>query len=133
MKIVQVVVVESEVANSFTSYNDLPIKSNTNCNILGKELIVRLTDCKTLKKECEFGFHFRGAESFNYLKNFQNLIKMLLDKVKNQSSVNKLMQVLFESMNLCRLVSYSVPIDDIDKEGINKMHEYGTLLLQKHQ
>ena len=48
-----------------------------NSNYLVKMLIAWFNDNKESKKERQFGFLFRGKESYNYLKGFPQLFDML--------------------------------------------------------
>ena len=80
MKILKIVLSQSNLPLSIKSFNELAddnlfvvfikfIKSDMNCNFLGKRLISCFNENKEAKKEREFGFRFRGKESFNYLQN----------------------------------------------------------------
>lgn len=72
------------------------------------------------KKERDFGFRFRGKESFNYLRYFPVLIQMLMDKV-NKKAFYRLSQIFSQSISLRKLVSYSVRIIDVSGKEIEEM------------
>ena len=135
MKILKIVLVQSTFPSNLKSFSDLSddnllcifisfIKKNMNCNLLSKKLIAWFNENKVAKKEREFGFRFRGKESFHYLKSFPHLISMLLEKV-DKRSCQCFIQVFYESLNLRKLVSFSVRIEDLDENIIEAMNQAG--------
>ena len=100
------------------------VKTNMNCNYLSKKLITWFNENREAKKEKPFGFRFRGKESFNYLQNFPQLFQMLKFKIASQA-FHRLMQVFYQSINLRKLVSFSVRIENISEEDIQCMQEVG--------
>ena len=88
-----------------------------NSNDLAKKLVAWFNENRDAKQERDFGFRFRGRESFNYLQGFPSLIQMLKSKV-NKSGYDRLIQVFYQSFYLRHLVSFSVRIENIDSIDI---------------
>ena len=86
------------------------------CNYLAKKLCEWFDESKDFKNEKDFTFRFRGKESFNYLQNFPKLIDVLVPKIKDVDSIFKLSQVFYQSIQLRKLISFSVRIENITKE-----------------
>ena len=76
MKIFNIVVAESKLPSSIKAFKEIAennlfhrflmyVKSDMNSNYLVKKLIAWFNDNKESKKERQFGFRFRGKESYN--------------------------------------------------------------------
>ena len=130
-KIPENILAFSEIAgdNLFVEFNEF-VRTNMNCNYLKKKLITWFNENKLMKKDLEFTFRFRGKESFNYLRSFPELIRLLLTKCSDKNTKTRLTQVFFQSINLRLLVSYSVRIESFDATDIPKMIEVGRKLFR---
>lgn len=92
------------------------VKNDMNSNFLAKKIIAWFNENKEANKERPFGFRFRGKESANYLKGFQQLIELVSRQVSSQASINRLCQVFHQSLQLRKLVSFCVRIEDTNYE-----------------
>ena len=102
MKVKNIVI--SQAKNLFVVFIEF-IRTDMNSNYLAKKLIAWFNENKTAGKERDFGFHFRGRESLNYLKGFPSLIKMLKPKVSHDA-FKLLIHIFYQSIMLRDLVSY---------------------------
>ena len=75
----------------------------------------------------ELGFKFREEESYNYWKRFPLLILMLKLYIFEQN-LTHLVQIYYESLCLCMLVSYSVRIEDASDIDASKIISVGQKL-----
>ena len=85
---------------------------NYNYNFLS-EKIIRWYNENSGKIEKDFTFSFRGKESLMYLRNFPRLILMLFSNIADKNVLKRLLQVHYQSLDLRKLLSYSVGISDV--------------------
>ena len=130
-KILEIVMTEANIGFNVKLFNSIAdgnlfvlfvefIRKNMNSNYLGNKVIAWFNDNQDAKRKAEFAFRFRGKESFNYLQGFPKLISFLISKV-SQDRHRSLVIIFHQSLLLRQLVSYSVRIEDICREDVNKM------------
>ena len=94
-----------------------------------KKVVAWFNVNKETQKENNFGFLFRGKESYHYMHNFRNLIFVLKIYVKKQ---NQVLAIFYESLYLQRLASYLVVvIIGISIDDIHQMKSAGQKLFKK--
>ena len=99
----------------FVQFVSKEMKSNK----LAKKLKEYWNNCRETRSE--FSFRFRGEESRNYLTNFPLLVSMLFDKISIENCRDRLMVIFMLSINLRRLISYTVRVQDITMDDVNEM------------
>ena len=83
MKILRIVLSETNLSTGIKLFKEIPasknffgfvnfVKTEMNSNFLGKKIIARFNENRLSKQESEFGFRFRGKESYNYLRGFSS-------------------------------------------------------------
>ena len=95
-------------------------RNEIGCNFLATKIKRWFNDIGG-KYEKEFGFRFRGKESFLYMKHFPSLIKNLFINVTNKAINKQLIEVHLQSLYLRKLLSYTVRITDFSLEDFNLM------------
>ena len=131
VKILKIVISQANLPAEVKCFKDLPddnlfvhfikfIRVEMNSNYLAKKIIAWFNENKVSKQQREFGFRFRGRESYNYLQGFPSLIYMLKSLVDKNSYLH-LLQVFYESVCLRKLISYSVRIEDTDDLDVDDM------------
>ena len=139
MKLVKVVLASSDISTNIKFFKDLPqdnlfsffinyVRTEMNCNFLGKKMITWFNENKEGKGEKVFSFRFRGKESFNYLKYFPTLIVAIKTKLQDSNAINRLLCVFYQSMCLRKLVSFSVRIEEISAQDLYEMKQAGRKL-----
>lgn len=124
IKILKIVISQAKLPSEVKCFKDLPddnlfvcfikfLKVEMNSNYLAKKVIAWFNENKVSKQQREFGFRFRGRESFNYLQGFPFLIDMLKSLVDKNSCLH-LIRIFYESICLRKVISYSVRIEDTD-------------------
>ena len=139
MKIYVVVLEISNLQPSVKQFKDIPVDNIISCfvNFVSKEMKLNKlstklkeywNECRVSRNPGQFPFRFRGEESKGYLAGFPFLISMLLDKIPIQSNNTnitknrkKLLVTFIQSINLRKLISYSVRIVDITAEDVAEM------------
>ena len=140
MKVLNVVLTQTNFPATCKVFKELPdenlfvifvnfVKKDMNRNVLAKKIIAWFNENEGAHKERDFGFRFRGRESYNYLCGFPFLIKMLKSKV-NSSSFYRLVQVFYESIYLRKIISYSVRIEDLVDFDFQEMIDIGRCLFK---
>ena len=121
MKLFKICTANTDFKNS-KCYNNIPsdtlfikfvifIHDDMKCNFLSKKMQAWFND-NCGKTEKDFGFRFRGKESFLYMKHFMYLIDMILGNVTDEAVKLCLHQVYYQSIHLRKLLSYAVRIVD---------------------
>ena len=132
MKVFKICVAQSNLIK-YKSYSEIPenvlfvkfvkfIRKELGCNFLSKK-IERWYNENNGKTEKEFSFRFRGKESLAYLKHFANLIHQVSINIFNDNAKYRLYQVFYQSIQLRKVVSFSVRIEDFNDEILNEMNQ----------
>ena len=81
------------------------------------------------KLDGEFTYRFRGKESFALLKNFPELVSLMVNKVSADPSImSALHKIYFQMIQLRKVVSYSVRSSNFDEKALHEMEEACHLL-----
>ena len=91
------------------------------CNYLSKKIIQAYNESGG-KLDGNFAFRFRGKESFAFLKQFPELIKMIISKLPSTSSIILRLHIIyFQFIQLRRVISFSVRVTKFDKKMLSEM------------
>ena len=96
------------------------IKTSMICNFSPKKIIKWYNE-SSWKIENEFTFRFQEKESLMYLRNFPRLIQMLFSNITDKSVLKRLSQVSYQSLNLWKILSYSVRGSDFTHSDLDSM------------
>ena len=100
------------------------------CNCLSKKVIQSYNESGG-KLDGNFTFRFRGKESFAFLKQFPELIKMIISSLPSTSTVIlRLHRIYFQFIQLCRVISFSVRVTDFDEKLLCEMEKSCRLLFK---
>ena len=116
---------ENELIVYFLSY----IRKEMGCNYLSKKVEQWFNE-NGGKIESMFTFRFRGKESFSLLKYFPELLLLILEKVSNPSVLSRVHAVHFQLIQLRKVISYSVRIQNFDENSLKEMHVACKLLFK---
>lgn len=114
--------------NLFVYFINDCVKKVMQCNQLGKKMISWFNESS--QKEKEFGYRFRGRESFRFLQSFPSVIKVLRIKCSAKVNQNRLLEIFLQSVLLRKLVSLSVRIVNISHDDIAEMERIGRILFK---
>ena len=139
MKIFKICVAESNL-NGLKNFNSIPemelfakfvqyVKSSMGCNCLATKMIAWFNENMGVT-EREFGFRFRGKESFAYIRHFPKLIELVLQNVKTEQVRIRLHQVFYQSIHHRNIISYSVRIEDFDNFKLEELKKECHLLFK---
>ena len=138
MHILKIVFKEANIPDHIKKFSDLPeenlftffiydcVKKKMHCNQLSNKLIAWFND----EREREFGYRFRGRESFRYLQHFPLVIKMLREKFILDVSQKNLMHIFCQSLLFRNLTSFSVRIINVSNDDVEKMRVVGRQLFK---
>lgn len=107
-------------SNSLFSKFESFVHYDMQCNFLATK-IKRWFNENCGKVEKEFGFRFRGKESFLFMKHFPSLVSMIILNVSNNQVKVRLHEIFFQSLRLRQLLSYAVRIGDFDEQMLSDM------------
>lgn len=140
MKIFKICLAKSDLKGA-KKYSDVPpqclfakfvkfIHDEMGCNFLSKK-IMRWFNDNTGKVEKDFGFRFRGKESFKFLQCFPEMIVMVLESelIDNQLRL-RLVQINFQSVLIRRVLSIFVRITGIGESEVCEMAKDAKLLFK---
>ena len=82
------------------------------------------------KKEKDFTFRFRGQESLAYIRHFPSLISMLLLHITVDEVKVKIHQIFYCFLLHRRVISYTVRIENFDKNMQNQLEINASLLFK---
>ena len=133
MKVLNLVLLQSNVpgaqsfseidpGNLFVEFINF-VRKDMNCNYLAKKLITWFNENKINRKVKDFSFRFRGKESNHYLQIFPKMISLFYDKIVEKSCRIRLLQIFYQSVNLRKVISYSVRIESVGIEDILDMKD----------
>ena len=105
----------NNLLNVFVQFVSKDMKSNK----LAKKLKEYWSSCRETRSE--FSFRFRGEESRNYLTGFPLLISMLFDNILIEKWRIRLIVIFILSIDLRKLISYTVWVKDIIMEDVIEM------------
>ena len=119
---------------SFKSFNDLPennlyrhyvsfVKREMNCNQLANKMIAWFNEEYLSKNTKDFRFRFRGIESYSYLKQFPNLIRMILFRLNMENARYRVCQMFLESLYLRKAISYLVRLENFTAEHLSEVRD----------
>ena len=97
-------------------------------NKLAKKLKEYWSSCRETRSE--FSFRFRGEESRNYLTRFPLLISMLFDNILIEKWCIRLIVIFILSIDLRKLISYTVRVKDIIMEDVIEMEQVAKIMFQ---
>ena len=140
MKIFKISLAKSDLKGA-KKYSDIPCQSlftkfvrfihdEMGCNFLSKKIIRWFND-NTGKIEKDFGFRFRGKESFKFLQCFPEMIVMVLesDLIDDQLKL-RLVQINFQSILIRKILSIFVRIIGVGESDVCEMTENAKLLFK---
>ena len=130
MKIWDVVISVAQVNTNIKQFKYIPhnnllyvfvqfVCKDMKSNKLAKKLKEYWSCCRETRSE--FSFRFRGEESRNYLTGFPLLISMLFDNILIEKWRIRLIVIFILSIDLRKLISYTVRVKDIIMEDVIKM------------
>ena len=103
------------------------IKTSMNYNFLSKKLDGTMKTQEKLKKILHLGF---GEKKVLYLNNFTRLMQMLFSDITDKNILKRLLQVYYQSLNLRKLLSYSVRISEFTHSDLESMKRIAHLLFK---
>ena len=130
MKIWDVVISVAQVNTNIKQFKCIPhnnllyvfvqfVCKDMKSNKLAKKLKEYWSCCRETRSE--FSFRFRGEESRNYLTGFPLLISMLFDNILIEKWRIRLIVIFILSIDLRKLISYTVRVKDIIMEDVIEM------------
>ena len=139
MKILKIVMGVSNI-EKFKSFSDVPedtlffqfvlfIKSDMNCNFLAKKLKMWFNE-SVKHDDKAFTFRFRGKESLHYMKQFPNLILMLINKLTDISIIRSLLIIHLQSICLRKVISLSVRIESFTQDDLQDLFKEARFLFK---
>ena len=139
VKLLRVVLHESKIPQVCKSFNTINenslfvtfikfVRKDMDCNYLGKKVVAWFNEHNTDSDAKTFAFRFRGKESKCYCRTFPQLIMFLYKSVRENKTKIRLTQIFYQSLNLRKLISYSVRITDIKPIDIIDMENAGRKL-----
>ena len=81
--------------------------------------------------EIDFSFRFRKKESYLYMHNFPKLTNMIYKNVTDVKSRKPLCQVLYQSIKIREVLSYSVRIEDFSEIDLQQSYSLHVVCLTK--
>ena len=116
MKILKIVLSEANLAKEIKLFKEIPasniffrfvdfVKTELKSSFLRKKIIAWFNENILSKQEREFCFRFQEEESHNCLKGFASLI-LMLKLYFSEQNLTHLLQVHYESLCFCKLVSH---------------------------
>ena len=115
----------NELIVCFLSY----IRKEMGCNYLSKKVEQWFNE-NGGKIESTFTFRFRGKESFSLLKNFPELLLLILEKVSDSTVLSRIFAIHFQLIQLRKVISYSVRITNFNKSALEEMRVACNLLFK---
>lgn len=103
------------------------IKTSMNYNFLSKKIDGTMKTQEKLKKILHLGF---GKKKVLYLNNFTRLLQMLFSDITDKNILKRLLQVYYQSLNLRKLLSYSVRISEFTHSDLESMKRIAHLLFK---
>ena len=100
----------------FVSY----VRRGMSCNYLAEKVVQWFNETSG-KLDAVFSFRFRGKESAAFLKNFPELIKLILNNVTSQSSTLILHRTHFQFIHLRIIISKSVRVKEFSYDQLKEM------------
>ena len=119
---------------SFKSFKDIPegnlyrhyvsfVKHEMNCNQLTNKMQAWFNEEYLKNNTKDFRFRFRGIESYSYLKQFPNLIRMILLHVNMENARYKVCHIFLESLYLRKAISYLVRMENFTAKHLSEVRD----------
>ena len=139
MKLLHICATQSNLGN-VKNFNDIAedvllacfvshIRKEMGCNYLSKKVVQWFNESNG-KLDSAFSFRFRGKESYAFLKNFPELIKMIMQKITSHEVISRLHEIYFQFIQLRKVISFTVRIIDFNEDLLKEMEKSCALLFK---